>query len=224
MYNLRMSIHLPLFPLNLVLFPGQVLPLHIFEPRYRQMLKDCLESNQTFGVVLIRSGEEVGSSAEPHLVGTTAKIVQHETLPDGRSNIVCLGDARFKVLNLHTDRPYLSGTIDLWPWQSIGATPDRSSLEHSRKLLDRYLQLLSKSINSPLQIDLPSDASQIAQLAAAVLQIDPNEKQELLATDSIDELLKRVEALLRREVRGLQLLQAAERLRPRDENFSYWQN
>jgi len=75
---------LDLFPLHTVLFPHMRLPLHIFEPRYRVMIRACIDEERPFGVALIRSGEEVGGPAEPHGVGTTARITSHETLPDGR--------------------------------------------------------------------------------------------------------------------------------------------
>lgn len=219
-----MSFRIPLFPLNTVLFPSQLLPLHIFEHRYRQMVADCLGAQQSFGVVLIRTGQEVGSIATPYSIGTTAKIVQSETLPDGRLNILCVGEARFNILETHTDQPYLSGTIDLWPWQPVQAQTVQSRMERIRTRLNRYLQLLSKLISSPLQIDLPDDPANLANLAAAMLQIEAPEKQKLLSTISIDELLNRVDVLLAREVRGLQLLQAAEYLRPRDESISFSQN
>lgn len=82
---------LPLFPLNTVLFPGMALRLHIFEPRYRLMVADCLANGGLFGVVLIRSGREVGEPAVPHSVGTTAHISGAERLPDGRLNIEVFG-------------------------------------------------------------------------------------------------------------------------------------
>lgn len=219
-----MSFRIPLFPLNTVLFPGQLLPLHIFEHRYRQMVADCLDAQQSFGVVLIRTGLEVGSIATPYSIGTTAKIIQSETLPDGRLNILCVGESRFNILGTHTDQPYLSGTIDLWPWQPVQARTVQSSMERIRTRLSRYLQLLSKLISSSIQIDLPDDPANLANLAAAILQIEANEKQQLLSTSSIGELLNRIDILLTREVRGLQLLQAAEPLRPRDESISSSQN
>jgi Lon protease-like protein len=218
-----MSFELPLFPLNTVLFPGQLLPLHIFEPRYRQMITECHQANKPFGVVLIRAGQEIGSNT-PYEVGTTAKIVQLEKLPDGRYNILCAGDARFKILQTHLDKPYLSGTIDLWPWPPVEIQTVQSSLERIHMRLDRYLHLLSKLINSQLEIDLPAEPASLANLAAAVLQIEPHEKQELLSTPSIAELLDRVDAALQREVRGVQLMQAAEHLRPRDESIPFSQN
>ena len=82
---------LALFPLHTVLFPGMALPLHIFEPRYRQLVDHCLETNSAFGVVLIQSGREVGGPAIPHTIGTTARITAAERLPDGGLNIEAVG-------------------------------------------------------------------------------------------------------------------------------------
>ena len=79
---------LPLFPLNSVLYPGTLLPLHIFEERYRSMISRCVEEKVPFGVVLVRSGEEVGGPAEPYDVGTTARVARLQRLPDGRMNLV----------------------------------------------------------------------------------------------------------------------------------------
>lgn len=221
MYNERMSSQLPLFLLNTVLFPGQVLPLHIFEPRYRQMIAECSYANRPFGIVLIRSGQEVGSIAVPHDVGTTAKIVQTEKLPDGRVNILCVGDARFRVLETNTDKPYLSGTIDLWPWIPVEAKSVQANMERVRTRLDRYLNILSQMTNSRVQIDLPDEPADLANLAAAVLQIEAPEKQQLLSTHSIAELIDRVDVVLRREIRGLQIVQAARHLQPHDESIPF---
>jgi len=78
---------LPLFPLEAVLFPGALMPLHIFEPRYRLLIRRCIERQRPFGIVLIRNGSEVGAGAEAYGVGTEAKIVAESRLRDGRSYI-----------------------------------------------------------------------------------------------------------------------------------------
>ena len=88
---------LPLFPLNCVLFPNELLPLHIFEERYKAMINNCLDGVPEFGVVLIKSGSEVGGQADPHLVGTVARIRQTQGLDDGRMMIVVVGKQRFHV-------------------------------------------------------------------------------------------------------------------------------
>ncbi len=97
------NISIPLFPLNTVLFPGQVLPLHIFEERYRRMIGQCIEKSWPFGVTLIQEGEEVGGLAKPFKVGTTARVTQVERLDDGRLNIISVGEMRFRIASL--DQP-----------------------------------------------------------------------------------------------------------------------
>ena len=227
MYNRGMT-ELPLFPLNTVLFPGQLLPLHIFEDRYRQMIGECLQTGGPFGIVLIREGEEVGDPAtEPYPVGTTAHIVQAERLSDGGLNIICVGHARFRLQQTYHDRPYLRGEIDLWPWQPFDAAQAAHvpPLARVRAQLDRYIQLLSRITRSEVDIDLPSDAASIANLAAAVLQISVTEKQALLSTDSIGELLDRVAALLQHELRDLQIMYAARVPQPpSDDDIPFSQN
>ncbi len=89
-------VELPLFPLNTVLFPGGPLPLRIFEPRYVDMVKRSLRDEAPFGVVLIREGEEVGP-ADFHDIGTLARIIDFDTLPDGLLGLTCVGEQRFRV-------------------------------------------------------------------------------------------------------------------------------
>ena len=81
------QLSLPLFPLNTVLFPGQVLPLHVFEPRYRKMIATCIEQGAPFGVALIQDSEQVGGPTKPYEVGTTARITQVERLDDASDNL-----------------------------------------------------------------------------------------------------------------------------------------
>jgi uncharacterized protein len=96
-----MGFDLPLFPLNTVLFPGMPLTLHIFEERYKLMIERCLEHRQPFGVVLIRYGKEaLGSLADPHRIGCTARILDVQPLSEGRMNISALGQKRFRILEL----------------------------------------------------------------------------------------------------------------------------
>lgn len=102
---------LPLFPLNVVLFPGMPLPLHIFEERYKTMIRDCLERQGPFGVVLIQEGREVGDPAQPFPVGTTARIVRVEHLEEGRMNILTQGERRFSTAEITQRLPHLAGRV-----------------------------------------------------------------------------------------------------------------
>ena len=99
-----MPTRLPVFPLSVVLFPGTPLPLHIFEPRYRQMLADCLADDRRFGIT--PAGAD-GEAPDPGMVGCTAEVRVNQELPDGRSNIVVLGGDRFVVARvLEEPLPY----------------------------------------------------------------------------------------------------------------------
>jgi Lon protease-like protein len=211
MYNGAMDT-LPLFPLNTVLFPGQLLPLHIFEPRYRQLIGECIQHGQPFGVVLIRSGEEVGEAAEPVEVGTAAHIVQVESVADDRMNILCMGKARFRIAQLLHDKPYLSGRIEWWPWEpyQVGS----ADVARIRRQLDRYVRTLAETTDDQLELTLPDEPATLANIAASVLQVEMNEKQRLLTTSSIGALLTEVAVLLQRELRAWQIVQASRQLSP----------
>ncbi len=209
MYNGGMET-LPLFPLNTVLFPGQLLPLHIFEPRYRQMIGECIQHGRAFGVVLIRSGEEVGAAAEPYTIGTTAHIVQVESDADGRMNILCVGQARFRIAELIYEKPYLTGQVTLWPWEPY-QTGD-VDIDRIRRLLERYLHLLAELADNQLELTLPDEPAALAHVAASVLQVELSEKQRLLTTASVSDLLNDIAEILQRELRAWQIVQASRQL------------
>src|SRR5215467_5197354 len=98
-----MAIELPLFPLNVVLFPGADLPLHIFESRYRLMINECYEQEKPFGVVLARS-DSVPMREEPYPVGTMAEILALSRTDDGRMNLIARGGQRFHILEQHREK------------------------------------------------------------------------------------------------------------------------
>lgn len=105
----------PMFPLGTVLVPGTALPLHVFEPRYRRMIDDCLAGDGTFGVVLIERGSEVGGGDVRTDVGTLASIAEAEPLPDGRWMLVARGLHRIRVERWLPDDPYPRAEIVDWP-------------------------------------------------------------------------------------------------------------
>src|SRR5258708_18104478 len=107
-----MAVAIPLFPLGVVLFPHMPLRLHIFEERYRQMMRDCEERGTGFGVVAIRAGTEVGPVAQPHDVGTLAQLRHVEQLADGRYNLLVVGASRYRIGRISTARPYLVGEVE----------------------------------------------------------------------------------------------------------------
>jgi uncharacterized protein len=196
-----MPMHLPLFPLNVVLFPGMALPLHIFEPRYRQMISDCVAGGSPFGVALIKDGPEVGGPAQPHPVGTAAQITTVKTLADGRLNIEVVGYERFRITKLHHDQPYLTGLVEKYPMTGAEAPPARRAARELAPWLLRYLDLLGEAAATKFDPNvLPNNPESLAYLAAIVAQIPMSEKQTLLDAPDADELLQRERHLLRREI------------------------
>ena len=135
---------LPLFPLNTVLSPGIALPLHIFEARYRAMVRHCLDTKSPFGVVLIRHGREVGTGAISFAaVGTVAEIRDAGSYDDGRYDLLVVGTRRFEIRRVHSGkRPYLVAEVDLLG-EAIGDedTAQRLALRATRRFVT-YLELL----------------------------------------------------------------------------------
>jgi Lon protease-like protein len=191
---------LPLFPLNTVLFPGMVLPLHIFEERYKLMINRCLEEERPFGVVLIREGKEVGSGAMPHEVGTTALIAKASRLDDGKMNIITIGGERFRIQALRHDQPYLSGVAEPWPLAGATGRRTREQVEPVRALFRQYLSLLVQAEGHRIDVDeVPTDARTLALLIAIALQLPMAQKQGLLAQATVAHMLRAERAIMRRE-------------------------
>ncbi len=191
---------LPLFPLHTVLFPGMILPLHIFEERYKRMIKDCLTAGEDFGVVFIREGVEVGGRAVPHEIGTTARLTRIEHLDQGRMNIVTVGERRFRVLRLYDDRPYLTADVEFIPLQGREAAETRRWVAEVRPRVGRYIELLAQAVGIELGVeDVPSDPVSLAYMTAITLQIPERDKQELLASKDVASLLAAEAYILRRE-------------------------
>jgi Lon protease-like protein len=193
---------LPLFPLNTVLFPGMPLQLHIFEERYKRMIQLCLDQKQPFGVVLIRHGQEArGPIAEPHYVGCTARILEVEKLSEGRMNITALGQQRFRILSLNYKQPFLVGEVEIYPIEALDA---HDLADRGRQLLPwvkRYMEILTQASDADLDPEhLPTDPLVLAYLAAVLLQIPPEQKQNLLAFAQATDLLTHIHDLYRREV------------------------
>ena len=182
---------LPLFPLDSVLFPGAPLPLHIFEPRYRTMLTDCLEGDERFGLVPAADGEP----PPPGSVWCVAHIRASQRLPDGRSNIVVVGESRF-VLERYVDEglPYAVGAVrefsdDPGPL----ATPDQlSDLRRQARACLEALQILNDT--SPDVPEFDEDPEALSFQVSAALEVDPATRRRLLTLRSTAE---RVSLLLR---------------------------
>ncbi len=194
---------LPLFPLNTVLFPGMPLRLHIFEDRYKQMIRECMQTEKPFGVVLIRRGDEAfGPPAEPYTIGCTARIVRSQALPEGRLNLIALGLERFRILSLDSgSEPYLVGQVEPFPLANPGSPTAAAMVERLRPLVEQYLHLLEGHIETRLRPEsLPEEAAALAYSAAVILQSPLLEKQEMLSIPETVDLLDRMIEVYRREL------------------------
>jgi Lon protease-like protein len=195
-----MGVEIPLFPLSTVLFPHMPLPLHIFEERYRVMLRDCEEQGITFGVVAIREGVEVGGPAEPHRVGTLAQLRKVERLEDGRYNVLAVGASRFRVLATSHERPYLVGEVEYLEDQPVRSTAAGSMAGRVAGAYREYADRLRRLADRPVsELSLPDDPELLSYLVAGTLQVEIARKQELLEMDGTEERLQGCLSLLRRE-------------------------
>lgn len=204
---------LPLFPLNVVLFPHMPLPLHIFEPRYRMLIRECVEAQSSFGVVAIRAGQEVGEPAIPYEVGTLAKILRIEALPDGRYDVLVSGATRFRLLQTLEGRPYLRGEVRYLADRDDRLAPDTRGA--AQRAFAEYADLLHQLVGEPSEaFQPPDDPELLSYLIGAALNVELGKKQELLAIDGAAQRLAAELRILRRETALLRSMLARQRRGP----------
>lgn len=186
---------LPLFPLNVVLFPGAPLPLRIFENRYKIMIGECIEMKQPFGVVLIKEGPEVGGPAQPHRVGTTARILKAEPSGQAMYRIQTVGERRFRIRNIIDGNPYLKAEVE---YLEEGAEDDLGELaQQVSDSLSEYLQLVVSFKKGWIQtVDTPQEPLALSYAASQAVTYPPMVGQYLLQIPSVKERLERVLPLL----------------------------
>ncbi len=190
---------IPLFPLGLVLFPGMVQPLHIFEPRYREMTKRCLDGAGDFGITLALP-ESVFQHEIPARVGAIARILDYHRLPDGRYNLLTVGARRFEIVETMCDRPYLRGLVRILP-EELGDGPVAELTAEARCLLDEYLAIvLTDSNDGEKDITIPGDPIELSYFIAVLLPCEDSDKQELLEAPAADARRARELDLLRHEI------------------------
>lgn len=204
-------IDMPLFPLNMVLFPHVALPLRVFEERYKLMAKRVLEGDGVFGVALIKSGKEAGEPAEPFTVGVTARILKVEPLEQGNMNLSCVGVRPFRIMEVLQRRPYLVGRITYFEHTLGDAEAARTMAETVRGKFRRYLNALSQTLRrEPPQVDLNVEPQALSYAVATALQMDNPQKQRLLEVATAEERLRLEVDMLREETKVLRIFQVME--------------
>ena len=181
-----MSTRLPMFPLGLVMLPHLVVPLHIFETRYRVLMFDCThgEANPEFGVVLIERGSEVGGNDQRFGVGTVARIVDAAELPDGRWVLSAAGTQRFRVDEWLPDDPYPLALIERLPdlpWSPDAESARQQAEHHVRRALALSAELGDPAM--PATIDLHPDPVISSWQLQAIAPVGPFDQQRLLEID-----------------------------------------
>lgn len=188
------KIKIPLFPLNAVLFPGGALPLRIFEPRYLDMVSDCMKNESRIGVVLIENGNEAGVAATAHDIGTSSFISYWHKRNDGMLGITLTGEQRFRVLSTEIQPNQLTiAEVELLP------CIEESSNEHNNA--EQLINLLKQIIT---QLEPPyttmkkyyDDMDWVSARLIELLPLPLNEKQNMLVMSNVTERLKCLQPLL----------------------------
>ena len=204
---------LPLFPLGAVLYPGMLLPLHIFEERYRQLVHELLDGPKPrrFGVIAIRKGRETGVEGVSSLyeVGCTATLRETEEHDDGRFDLVTVGTQRFRLEALDESRPYLQGDVEfLDEDEGDSAEAGRAASLVAASLRDYLATLSERGLAQVSLPDLPEDPVLLSYLVAATMIIDLPDRQGLLAEPDSLSRLTAERAMLQRETTMLRTLTA----------------
>ena len=194
---------IPIFPLpNVVFFPHTLLPLHIFEPRYRQMLADCLAGDRRLAVVLLRPGWEAEYYGRPavYSVAGTGEIVASERIPDGRSNILLKGLGRIMIEGeVPSPKPYriarASWLDEVYP--SGGEDELESQVDHLRRLCGDLLGALPEPVPAFLEILTQRDSPSVfVDRVSSLVVPEPEERQRLLELSDVQQRIAEVIAVL----------------------------
>ena len=208
-----MSETLPLFPLGTVLYPGLLLPLNIFEERYRELVRDLLDGPEPrqFGVIAIRKGRETGVDGISALyqIGCTATLREVAEQEDGRYHLVTVGTQRFRLASLDTSRPYLQGEVDLLE-EEVGDEAAAGLAVHAvQRGFQGYLEALASQESVEVTVpELPDEPLLLSYLVAASMILDLSVRQDLLAEPDAERRLGSERALLARETTMLRSLTA----------------
>lgn len=196
---------LPVFPLPVVLFPGVPLPLHIFEPRYRQMLIDIGVSNSLFGVSYFDPNTSTHAVPPAGHVGCVAEVTETQSFPDGRSNILTVGVVRYRI-DSYVERgdPYLVAKVSYFEDDeeddALLAGPTKEVADTFTRIAQAVRIINDERTNLPDISD--TEPQRLSFLVAAAMEIEADMKQELLELRSTSERLERLRAMLMLAVKG----------------------
>ena len=202
-----MTIRLPLFPLSAVSFPGMPTRLHIFEERYKEMLRDCLDSDRKFATTLIKKGAEVGdNSPDLYPVGCILEIFAVQEISDGRMNVIAMGADRFMLNDVSDEKSYLTAELSVLQQDNSNAEISAEELAEQerqlRHILNRYtVEILQGSDEEVRSVENAANPWNLGYLGASLWQGNQVIKQELLTYRKLPELLRRVTGILRDEIR-----------------------
>jgi Lon protease-like protein len=191
------AFELGMFPLSTVLFPGAMLPLHVFEPRYRSLMADCLSGGRRFGVVLITRGSEVGGGDERVDVGTVARIEHIADLEGGRLLAAVRGERRIRVEEWLPDEPYPRAVVVEAPVEGAGPG-DAEGLRAAERAVRRVRSLLSELGDVPAvppDLRIEGSPEETAWLLCDLAPLNLVDRQQLLAAATLSERLGRLEEL-----------------------------
>ncbi|MCP3934610.1 MAG: ATP-dependent protease [Actinomycetia bacterium] len=181
---------IPMFPLGGVLLPGALMPLQVFEPRYRELTTHCLAHDTEFGVVLIARGHEVGGGEVRHDVGCLARIRKAAQTPDGRWGLLCEGTERIRVADWVADDPYPRAIVEPHRVPDHVVTDDLAKRVRGLKTLTRRTLALGAEAGlqlTPATVDLPDDAAAAVWRLGEIAPIGPQDRYDLLCCDHLDE-------------------------------------
>jgi Lon protease-like protein len=191
--------HLPIFPLPLVLLPNELLPLHIFEERYRKMLTDVEADRHLFGITLFNPSEDFIEKPETGTVGCVAEVREMQTLPDGRSNILTIGLIRYHLNEyIEAGEPYLVGDVEFFEDEAEDAAVLNPLADEVFILFKRIARAAHKlSGERGTFPDIPqADPEQLSFLVTAAFNLEPNMKYRMIETRSTIERLTRLREIL----------------------------
>ena len=198
---------LPLFPLNTVLFPGESLPLQIFEERYKLMLRECMESDKKFGVILIKEGIEVGEPAVPHGVGTVAHMVQVTPIEGDRFFVGAIGQQRFRVSEITQWTPFVAAEVELLDEGADETVPDALIEETTGAFVEHARISMGMAGGWVGQPRAPKSPLALSYHVACNIRLDLPDKQALLEQNSVTsrlqaelDIMSRDSAELRRQM------------------------